>query len=136
MALPKGLMGRMLWGRIKEKTKRGLLNAIPNRAYYSMFRRQRRDIVMLASQLGLRKRRVGQHFKELLKQGTRRAELGEAMIRDLNEMLELRELTKVEPAKFNTFMERNPIQAALEEMREQFQGMQQMEVQAREKARV
>ncbi len=127
MAIPAGMMRRMTWGKLGSKVKRRLTGAIRNAAYYGITRAVRREITVMASQMNIPARRLKEHFNGLIKKGVRKMELGDKMVQDLREMSELRESTKVEPARWKKFVSENSLDAALNEMREHAQAQAQQE---------
>ena len=88
----------------------------------------------MAAQMNIPARRLREHFNGLLKKGVRKMELGDKMVQDLTEMRELRESTKVEPARWKKFVNENSLDAALNEMREHAQAQQQQEQAQQEQA--
>jgi len=120
-------MRRMAWGKLGSNTKRRLTGAIRTAAYYGITRVVRREIVVVAAQMNIPAKRLKEHFNGLIKKGVRKRDVGNQMIQDLKEMRELRKQTKVEPARWNKFVNENSLEAALNEMREHAQAQQQQE---------
>ena len=127
MAIPIGSMMRRksIWGKLGSKVKRRLTNAVRNAAYYGITRATRREITVMASQMNIPANRLREHFNGLIKNGVRKRDLGEKLVHDLKEMQELRERTKVEPARWNKFIADKSLDAALNEMREHAQAQQE-----------
>ena len=127
MAIPMGMMRRITWDKLGSKVKRRLASAVRNAAYYGITRTVRREITVMASQMNIPPKKLREHFNGLIKKGVRKMELGEKLVHDLKEMQELRECTKVEPARWNKFIADKSLDAALNEMREHAQAQAQQE---------
>ena len=127
MAIPISSMMRRksIWGKLGSKVKRRLTNAVKNAAYYGITRATRREITVMASQMNIPAKRLREHFNGLLKKRVRKRDIGNQMVQDLKEMSELRERTKVEPARWNKFVSEKSLDAALNEMREHAQAQQE-----------
>ena len=130
MAIPLGISRKMAWGRVGSKTKRKIGGAMRNASYYWITRAAKREITVMASQMNIPAKRLREHFNGLLKKGVRKRELGDKMVQDLTEMRELRKSTSVEPARWNKFVEKNSLDTALNEMRQQAQQQAQMQAKA------
>ncbi len=130
MAIPISLMRRLAWVRLKERTKRRLLNAIPGRVYYSVMKMRRREIVTLAAKLGLPKERLRQHFEQL-REKLPANELGQRMVEDLQTTLELAEKTGLigknsssqNRIRFKKNLANRPLSTVIQEMREYAEAM-------------
>lgn len=130
MAIPLGISRKMLWSRIGSKARRKIGGAMRNASYYWITRAAKREITIIASQMNIPAKRLREHFNGLLKKGVRKMELGDKMVQDLTEIRDLRESTKVEPARWKKFVEKNSLEAALNEMRQQAQEQVQMQAKA------
>lgn len=130
MPIPIQLMRRLAWGRLREKAKRRLLNAIPNSAYFAIMKMQRRKIVVLATGLGLPKRRLREHF-EGLRKTVPENELGQRMVDDLDLALKLATKTgligeksnKDSRRRFKKNLQNKPLAEVINEMREYAEAM-------------
>lgn len=122
--MPPHVLERLRWSKLSEKVKRRLLNAVPNRAYYLIFKEMRREIVMKAHELGVPDRRLREHFEELQKEGVPKIKIGERMLADLEKAEQLAEATGVEPERFKKFLKEKSLSAALEEMEQHAEAMQ------------
>ncbi len=127
MAIPMGMMRRMTWGKLGSKVKRRLTNAVRNAAYYGITRAIRREITVMSAQMNIPANRLREHFNGLIKKGVRKRDLGNQMVHDLKEMQELKERTKVEPARWKKVINEKSLDAALAEMREHAQAQAQQE---------
>ena len=129
MAIPIGSMMRRksIWGKLGSKVKRRLTNAVRNAAYYGITRAMRREITVMSAQMNIPANKLREHFNGLIKKGVRKRDLGEKLVQDLKEIQELKERTKVEPARWNKFIADKSLDAALNEMREHAQAQAQQE---------
>lgn len=130
MPIPIHIMRRLAYGRLKGMTRRGFLNAIPNRVYYRVGKAQREQIVLLGKRLGLPRSRLREHFEQL-REKLPANELGQRMVEDLQTALELAERTGLigknsssqSRMSFKKNLANRPLSTVIQEMREYAEAM-------------
>ena len=114
--------GSKAWARTRK--------AVEGRALFRLTKEQKKEIRVMAIQLGIPGRRVREHFERLRASGVGYEELGNRLVQDLNEVAELAEATKPDPNGLRLSLRNRPLYQVLNEMRQYAQQMQATQAKA------
>lgn len=127
MAITEAFGRRVLWREIGSKAKSKMLRAVQGQALYWVTRSYKRAIIPMAMEMKISPNRLREHLDFLLKKGVSKREVPDRMVQDLETLRELRDATKVEPERWNRFLQKHSLAEAMEEMRQHAQMMAQMQ---------
>jgi|GEM_PF-4134725 len=130
MAIPEALGRRVLWREIGSKAKSKMLRAVQGQALYWVTRRYRRVIIPMAMEMKISPDKLREHLDLLLKKGVSKREIPDRMVQDLEALRELRDATKVEPERWNKFLQKHTLAEAMQEMQQHAQMQAQMQKRA------
>lgn len=127
MAVTEALGRRVLWREIGSKAKSKMLRAVQGQALYWITRRYRRAIIPMAMEMRISPGKLRDHIDFLLKKGVSKREIPDRIVQDLETLRELRGATRVEPERWNNFLQKHSLAEAMEEMRQHAQMQAQMQ---------
>ena len=115
------------WRKLNSKARSRIMKGLQGRILFRITRVQRKEIGILAQQIGIPGKRLKEHFDKMRQSGIGYSELGNRMVQDLKEAGELIQKTSLDPKMFKKNIASRPLAGLLSEMRNHAQQMEQME---------